>query len=169
MRGLLSSSLWRRWCESNARPGGPGPALSRRGGTPAAFISVWRRVEVLIPMHGCSMHHPLSKRRRAPARLTLLVPAPGIEPGSLPYGGSVLPLDEAGELSWSRPPGLHRHRSLTGRESCGWTRAAWSRWRELNPRSGLTKTVDCRYPTPAWCPREGSHLRFFHVTEAVCC
>lgn len=93
-------------------------------------------------------------------------------------------IDQAGEFSWSRPPGLHRHRSLTGRGSCGWTRAAWLAGRSATPkarrlepmagiepacaaeaklplrrgegpRSGLTKTVDCRYPTPAWCPREG--------------
>lgn len=67
-----------------------GPALSRRGGTPSAFISGWRRAEVLIPMHGWSTHHPLSKRRRAPARLTLLVRTPGPSPGFPPYESGVL-------------------------------------------------------------------------------
>ena len=86
--------------------------------------SKWRRVEVLIPMHGFSMHHPLSKRRRAPARLTLrgtssrnrtgvsslwgkrlaarrswrivLEPPAGLAPASLAYRARVLRLDEGG-------------------------------------------------------------------------
>ena len=66
----------------------------------------------------------------------------GLAPASAAYKAAVLRLDEV---------------------------SSWSRWRESNPRSGLTKTVDCRYPTPAWCPREESHLCSFHVTEEVCC
>ena len=76
-------------------------------------------------------------------------------------------MDQADEDSWSRPPGFHRHCSLTGRGSLGWTRAAWGRWRDSNPRSGRTETVDCRYPTPAGGPGEGSPLCLFQVAEAV--
>src|SRR5437867_13336703 len=117
-------------------------------------------------------HHPASNGRRAPARLTLrgtssrnrtgvsslwgkrpaagrswlesLEPPAGLAPTSLAYRARVLRLDEGGLACRAVAPDRRRN--------------VWSRWRESNPRSGLTKTVDCRYPTPAclgWARRRG--------------
>src|SRR6185436_21028826 len=60
------------------------------------------------------------------------------------------PATRSGSLS---PSARLREWSYGGHPSrfprCAPTREGWSRWRESNPRFGLTKTADSRCPTPA--------------------
>jgi hypothetical protein len=83
-----------------------------------------------------------------------VVPADGISPSLRPYERRVLILNYAGLLALELTAGLapasaaYRAAVLRLDEVSGLF--VWSRWRESNPRSGLTKTVDCRYPTPAY-------------------
>ena len=84
-----------------------------------------------------------------PSWRILLEPPAGLAPASLAYRARVLRLDEGGlEPMAGIEPALRSYQD---------------RGLPLSDTGVLVLRLSKE------CPREGSHLRCFHVTEAVCC